>query len=95
LVVPVEQRSSELLIAKDLDPLAECQFGGDDNGVPLVTRGEQIEQQLAAGALKWHESLGGCEASLYPMLTSLPSFRPCASSRVRRKRYDCVLDATG
>ena len=57
-VVPeaVEQRRGQLLVAEDLHPLAEGEVGGDDRRAPLVAVGEEVEQQLAAGALEGHEA---------------------------------------
>src|SRR5215472_4158996 len=52
----IEQRGSELLVAEHLDPLGERQVGGDDGRAALVALGQQIEQQLAASALKWNEA---------------------------------------
>ena len=46
----VEQRRGEFLVAEDLHPLAEGEVGGDR--APLVAVGEEVEQQLAAGASK-------------------------------------------
>ena len=53
---PVEQRRGELLVAEDLHPLAVGEVGGDDRRAPLVAVGEEVEQQLAAGALEGHEA---------------------------------------
>ena len=52
----VEQRRGELLVAEDLHPLAEGEVGGDDRRAPLVAVGEQVEEQLSAGALEGHEA---------------------------------------
>ena len=52
----IEQRRSELFVAEHLDPLGERQIGGDDGRAPFITLGQQIEQQLAAGALERHEA---------------------------------------
>ena len=52
----VEQGSTQLLIADDLDPLGECEFDVDDRGTPLVAVGEQVEEQLAAGPVEGHEA---------------------------------------
>ena len=38
----IEQRRGELLVAENLDPLAESQVGGDDSGAPLVALREQV-----------------------------------------------------
>ncbi len=51
----VEQRCRQLLVAEDLDPLGECELGGDDLGTPLPAVGEQSEKQFAAGPVKGHE----------------------------------------
>jgi hypothetical protein len=48
----VEQRRGELLVAENLDLFAESQVGGDDGGAPFVALRQQVEKQLAAGALK-------------------------------------------
>ncbi len=57
-VVPeaVEQRRGELLVAEDAYPLVEGEVGGDDRRATLVAVGEEVEQQLAAGALEGHEA---------------------------------------
>lgn len=47
----IEQRGGEPFVAEDLDPLGERQVGGDDGGAALITLGQEVEQQLAAGAL--------------------------------------------
>ena len=52
----VEQRRGQLLVAEDLHPLAEREVGRDDRRAPLVAVGEEVEQQLAAGALEGHEA---------------------------------------
>jgi len=53
----IEQRGGELLVtAEDLDPLGEGEVGGDDDASSLVTLGEQIEEQLAAGAVEGDEA---------------------------------------
>ena len=52
----VEQRRGEFLVAEDLHPLAEREVGRDDRRAPLVAVGEEVEQQLAAGALEGHEA---------------------------------------
>src|SRR5262249_51747581 len=52
----IEQRGGELFVAEHLDPLGERQVGGDDGGAALVALGQQIEQQLAASALKRNEA---------------------------------------
>ena len=52
----IEQRRGELFVAEDLDPLGERQIGGDDGRAPFIALGQQIEQQLAAGALERNES---------------------------------------
>ena len=52
----VEQRRGEFLVAEDLHPLAEGEVGGDDRRAPLVAVGEEVEDQLTAGALEGHEA---------------------------------------
>ncbi len=47
----IEQSRSELVIGKDLRPLGERQIGREDGRAALVKLRQQIEQQLAAGAL--------------------------------------------
>jgi hypothetical protein len=51
----IEQCGSELFVTEYLDPFRERQIGGDDGRAALVALGQQIEQQLAAGALERHE----------------------------------------
>ena len=53
---PVEQSGSKLFVGEDLDPFGERQVRSDDGRPPLVTLSQQIEQQLTAGALEWHEA---------------------------------------
>ena len=53
---PVEQGGGELFVSEDLHPLGECEVGGDDGGSAFVAIGQQIEEQLPAGAVKRHES---------------------------------------
>src|SRR5439155_9181451 len=48
----IEQCSSELFVAKHLDPLRERQIGGDDGRAAFIALGQQVEQQLAASALE-------------------------------------------
>src|SRR5690606_10517213 len=53
----VEERGGELLVvAEHLGPLAESEVGGDQCGSPFVALGQQVEQQLAAGAVEGHEA---------------------------------------
>ena len=52
----IEQRGRQLLVAEDLDPLAEGEVGGDERGALLVAIGEEIEEELAAGAVEGHEA---------------------------------------
>jgi len=51
----IEPHGGELLVAEHLDPFGKGQIGGDDRCPPLVSLREQIEEELAAGALKWHK----------------------------------------
>jgi hypothetical protein len=54
---PVEQRGSELLVApEDFDPFGEGEVGSDDHAASLVALGQQVEEQLAAGAVEGHEA---------------------------------------
>ena len=53
---PVEQGGGELFVGKDLDPLGERQIRSDDGRTPLVTLGQQIEQQFTAGAFERDEA---------------------------------------
>ena len=52
----VEQRGGQLLVAGDLDPFGQREVGRDDRGAAFVAVGEQVEEQLAAGALERHEA---------------------------------------
>ena len=52
----VERRRGELLIAEDLHPLAEGEVGGDDRRAALVALGEEVEEELSAGAVEGHEA---------------------------------------
>jgi hypothetical protein len=52
----IEQRRGELFVTEYLDSLRERQIGGDDGRAAFVAPGQQIEEQLAAGALERHES---------------------------------------
>ena len=53
----IQQGGRQLLVAgKDGDPFGEGEIRGDDGGATLVTVGEQIEEQLAAGAVEGHEA---------------------------------------
>ena len=53
----IEERRGELFVAgKDGDPLGEAQIGRDDGGAALVAVGDQIEEQLSAGALEGDEA---------------------------------------
>ena len=49
-------RISAACVAEDLHPFAEREVGGDDRRAPLVAVGEEVEEQLAAGALEGHEA---------------------------------------
>ena len=52
----VEQGGCEFLVSENLDPLTESQVGGNDSCALFVALRQQIEQQFAARALKWHEA---------------------------------------
>ena len=52
----IEQSGGELLVAEDPDPFGEGEIGGDDGRAALVAVGEDVEEQLAAGAVEWHEA---------------------------------------
>ncbi len=48
----VEQGRGELLVAEYADPFGEGEVGGDDGRAALVAVGEDVEEQLAAGAVE-------------------------------------------
>ena len=53
----IEQRGGELLVAgKHRDPLGEGEIGRNDGRPALVPIGDQIEEQLTAGAVEGHEA---------------------------------------
>ena len=52
----IEQRRGQLLVAENADPLGEGEVGGDDGRAALVAVGEDVEEQLAAGAVEGHEA---------------------------------------
>ena len=52
----VEQSGGQLLVAEDPDPFGEGEVGGDDGRAALVAVGEDVEEQLAAGAVEGHEA---------------------------------------
>jgi hypothetical protein len=52
----IEERGGELVVAEDTVPFAEGEIGRDDGGGALVTCGEDVEEQLAAGLLEGHEA---------------------------------------
>ena len=53
---PIEERSREFFVSReDLHPFAEGEVGRDDDAASAVALGEQIEEQLAAGAVEGHE----------------------------------------
>ena len=53
---PVEQRGGEFFGAKDLDPLAESEIGGDDGRASFVAVSQQVKEQLAAGFVERHKA---------------------------------------
>src|SRR6266404_2221139 len=53
----IEQRGGELLVtSEDLGPLAEGEVARDDDRPLLVAVGDEVEEQLAAGAIEGDES---------------------------------------
>jgi len=53
----IEESGGELLVAgKDVDPLGKGQIGGHHGAAPLVAIGDEVEEQLAAGAIEGHEA---------------------------------------
>jgi hypothetical protein len=54
---PIEKGGGELLVAsEDRHPIGKRQIRRDDDAAPLVARGDEIEEQLAAAAIEGHES---------------------------------------
>ena len=53
---PIEQSGGKLFVGKDLNPLGERQIRSDDGLAPLVALGQQVEQQLTAGAFERDET---------------------------------------
>ena len=47
-----DQRSGQLLVSEYADLLAKGEVGGDHRGATLVAIAEEIEQQLASGAVE-------------------------------------------
>src|SRR5690606_4537458 len=53
----IDERGGELLVSgEDLGPLAEGEIGRDDDGAALVARREEIEEELASGAIEGDEA---------------------------------------
>ena len=52
----IEEGGGELVVAEDAVPLAEGEVGRDDGGGALVTGGEDVEEQFAAGLLEGDEA---------------------------------------
>ena len=52
----VQQRSGQAFRAKDLGPLIEEQFGGDQSRTPLIALAEDLKQQLRPGLGQGHEA---------------------------------------
>ena len=50
------QRPEIDLVEEHLHPFAEAQIGGDDRRAALMAITEQIEKQLAAGAIEGHKA---------------------------------------
>ena len=74
----IQQRGRQLLVAgEDGDPFGEGEIGRDDGGTALVAVGEQIEEELAAGAVVPVASAGTTTAA--PWVSSWP--RTLAKSR--------------
>lgn len=53
---PVEQGSSETLVAEDLCPVSEAQVGGDNHGHALVKGRAELEDQLRASGRERNEA---------------------------------------
>ena len=78
----IEEGRGQLLVAgEDLRPLAEGEIARHEDGAPLVARGEEIEEQLAAGAIERDEAelvedeeLDALEPALEPR--QLPGIAP-------------------
>src|SRR4030095_5182350 len=56
---------------EDLRPLAEGEVAGDEDGAALVAGGEEIEEQLAAGAVEGDEAELVEDQQLDPLETAL------------------------
>ena len=85
----VEQCGGELLIAEDLNPLGEGEVGGDNGGPALVAVGEEIEEELAAGAVEGDEAgiVDDEEGSAFDLaVEAKPSSRAPLASRRSRTR---------
>ena len=53
----IEEGGGELLVAgEDVDPFCKREIGRRDRGAALIAVGDQIEEQLAAGAVEWHKA---------------------------------------
>jgi hypothetical protein len=53
----IEKRGGELLVAgEDGDPFGKRQIRGDDDASSLVALCDEVEEQLATGAIEGHES---------------------------------------
>ena len=48
----VEQRSGQLLITEDLDPLGGREVGGEDRGATFLGVGDQVAVQFIAGPVE-------------------------------------------
>lgn len=54
---PIEKGRRQLLVAaEDLYPLAEGEIGRHDDAPSLVAFGQQVEEQLATGAIERNEA---------------------------------------
>jgi hypothetical protein len=52
----IEQSRGQLPIADTLTHSEKARLVCDDRGAPLVALGQEIEEQLATGALEWHQA---------------------------------------
>ncbi len=82
----VEQRGGELLVAEDLDPLAEGEVGGDERRAPFVAVGEEVEEQLATGTVEGHEAELVHNQEGDPLVALMQSRQRPFVARLRRLR---------
>lgn len=97
----VEQRGGQHLVAEDLDPLRESQFGIDDRGAAFVAVGEQVEEQLTAGPLEGHEAefvgdqQGDAQVALMQVRARTPSPGPHPPTRTAGSAFCLNTRVTG